>query len=189
MVPAFLGGEPAKATFKGKPFDIFKDERDLSLQFYKNLNEKERSAAESTFLGRRGLKVGPARRPTDLDPYRGNYDYSGFKKGLKYSDLSEKLRQDLQVLMKEFVHNLNSTFAEKWWQDISANMNETYFVWMDEVDNPDATTQFYYRIYNPYLWVEFNVQRPNHIHSITRIPNNPKTKNGGDYGIFAQLIN
>jgi len=41
------------------------------------------------------------------------------------------------------------------------------------------------------------VQRPivddlenwNHVHSITRIPNNPKTKNGGDYGIFAQLIN
>ncbi|WP_405611534.1 hypothetical protein [Polaribacter sp. Asnod1-A03] len=29
----------------------------------------------------------------------------------------------------------------------------------------------------------------NHIHLITRIPNNPSTDNGGDYGIFAQMIN
>lgn len=29
----------------------------------------------------------------------------------------------------------------------------------------------------------------NHVHTITRIPNNPSTDNGGDYGIFSQIIN
>lgn len=68
---------------------------------------------------------------------------------------------------------------------------------MDEVETPTATSQFYYRIYNPYLWVEYNMEAPvgeglevwNHAHTITRIPNNPETKNGGDYGLFAHMIN
>ncbi len=51
-----------------------------------------------------------------------------------------------------------------------------------------------------YLWAEFNTEGStganqgtiadyNHIHTITRIPNNPTTDNGGDNGIFAQIIN
>ncbi len=50
------------------------------------------------------------------------------------------------------------------------------------------------------MWVEFNTEDVtganannmeswNHIHTITRIPNNPATNNGGDYGTFAQVVN
>ncbi len=50
------------------------------------------------------------------------------------------------------------------------------------------------------MWVEFNTEDVtganannmeawNHIHTITRIPNNPATNNGGDYGVFAQVVN
>ena len=81
------------------------------------------------------------------------------------------------------------------------NIDDTYFVWInDSGSSPTASSEFYYRIYNPYLWAEFNTEGStgansgsiadyNHVHTITRIPNNPTTDNGGDYGIFAMMIN
>ncbi len=199
IVPAFLGGEPSKETFKGKQFDIFKEERDLALTLYNGmtLSEKDKAVTKSS---NRELKVGAAKRPGNPDPYTNNYDYSIFKKGLKYDEMSESTKEHLIILMKEYVYNLNENFADVWWNDINTHINNTYFVWIDNVDKPNATSQFYYRIYNPYLWVEFNTENVtganrnnmapwNHIHTITRIPDNPSSKNGGDYGKFAQIIN
>lgn len=199
IVPAFLGGEPAKETYKGQPFDIFKDERDLALALYNTLNDEEKKSAV-TSSSSRALKVGAAKRPGNPDPYIGDYDYSIFKKGLKVSAMTEATRENLIILMKEYVYNLNHTFADTWWNDINSSIDETYFVWIDDVDHPTATSQFYYRIYNPYLWVEFNTEKItganannmaawNHIHTITRVPNNPATRNSGDYGRFANVIN
>jgi len=110
MVPAFLGGEPVKATFQGQEFDIFKNERDLGLQLYNGLNDTEKDITESTLSFKRDLQVGSARRPSEPDPYRGNYDYSGFRKGLKYNEMSETTQANLQKVMQEFVFNLNTTF-------------------------------------------------------------------------------
>lgn len=199
IVPAFLGGEPAKGSFNGQSFDIFKAERDLALNLYNSMTEAELSKAVSN-SNSRSLQVGAAGRPGKPDPYINDYDYSQFKNGLKYDDMSELSKQNITVLMKEFVYNLNEEFADIWWSDISSNIGETYFVWIDNVDSPSISSQFYYRIYNPYLWAEFNtedvtgansnnIEDWNHIHTITRIPNNPKTKHGGDYGVFALLIN
>jgi hypothetical protein len=196
IVPAFLGGEPIKETFNGVSFDIFKDERDLALALYNGFTTAENAAAVSTGSSATML-VGPAPNGGDPDPHRGDYDYSGFANGLKYSDMSAATQANLILLMKEYVYNLNTAFADIWWADIMNNIDETYFVWLDNVDNPTPTTQFYYRIYNPYLWVEYNMEEPvgdgievwNHAHTITRIPNNPTTNKGGDYNIFAQIIN
>ncbi len=199
IVPAFLGGEPAKATFNGKAFDIFKDERDLALTLYNGLNASEKNVS-ITKSATRALKVGAAERAGQPDPYINDYDYSIFKKGLKYSEMSTKTKENLIILMKEYVYNLNQNFADLWWNDINEHIDDTYFVWIDNVEKPTSTSQFYYRIYNPYLWVEFNTEdvtganennmEPwNHIHTITRIPNNPKTNNGGDYGPFANAVN
>lgn len=199
IVPAFLGGEPAKETYKGQAFDIFKDERDLALTLYNGMNADEKTNAV-TKSSTRTLKVGAAERPGKPDPYINTYDYSIFKKGLKFSDMTDITKNNLMILMKEYVYNLNHTFADVWWSDINKNINDTYFVWMDNVEQPTNTSQFYYRIYNPYLWVEFNTEDVtganannmeswNHIHTITRIPNNPATNNGGDYGTFAQVVN
>ena len=198
IVPAFLAGEPAKETYNGTEFDIFSNERDLALDLYNGLNDTELSSAIANSA--RSLEFGPADRNGDPDPFIGDYDYSGFETGLKYSDMSSESQANLILVMQEYVYNLNTTFANVWWADILDNIDDTYFVWIDEVDVPDATSQFYYRIYNPYLWVEFNTEDVtgansrtldawNHIHTITRIPNNPATDNGGDYGIFAHMIN
>lgn len=199
IVPAFLGGEPAKETYKGQSFDIFKDERDLALTLYNGLESDEKSSAK-TKSPTRALNVGAAERPGKPDPYINDYDYSIFKKGLKASEMSDVTKNNLIVLMKEYVYNLNHSFADVWWSDINKHIDDTYFVWIDDVDQPTTTSQFYYRIYNPYLWIEFNteditganannMESWNHIHTITRIPNNPETRNGGDYGTFAQIVN
>lgn len=196
IVPAFLGGEPAVSSFNGTDFDIFKEERDLALALYNGMATSEISAAVSS--GSHSMQAGPANGAGNVDPYRGDYDYSGFAGiGLKYTDMSTSTQANLILVMQEYVYNLTTTFADEWWADIMANVDDTYFVWIDEVGNPTTTSPFYYRIYNPYLWVEFNAENAlggggadyNHIHTITRIPNNPSTENGGDYGIFAQIIN
>lgn len=199
IVPAFFGGEPAKETYNGEAFDIFEEERDLALSLYNGLTTTELASAVTT-SSTRELEVGPADRNGDEDPYRGDYDYSGFETGLKYSDMSADSQANLILLMKEYVYTLTDTYADVWWTDVMANIDDTYFVWIDNVDTPTATSQFYYRIYNPYLWAEFNTEDVtgaseqyledwNHVHTITRIPNNPTTDNGGDYGIFALMIN
>tara|TARA_R110000868_G_scaffold121812_1_gene322959 strand:+ start:38457 stop:39773 length:1317 start_codon:yes stop_codon:yes gene_type:complete len=200
IVPAFLGGEPAADTWNGERFDIFSDERDLALSLYNSLDESELTVASSISTSR-SLEVGPADRNGDPDPYIGAYDYSGFETGLKYSDMSATAQANLLLVMKEYVYNLSDNFADEWWQDIMDNIDDTYFVWInDSGSSPTASSEFYYRIYNPYLWAEFNTEGStgansgsiadyNHVHTITRIPNNPTTDNGGDYGIFAMMIN
>ena len=196
IVPAFLGGEPVKGTYNGTSFDIFRDERDLALTLYNGFSGLEKSKAVSDGSSAT-MEVGPARRNGYVDPFAGNYDYSGFTTDLKYTNMSATTKSNLIILMKEYVYNLNTEFADTWWKDIMANIDNTYFIWLDNVQTPTTTTQFYYRIYNPYLWVEYNMENPvgrglerwNHIHTITRIPNNPATKNGGDYGIFAKRVN
>ncbi|MDP5139815.1 MAG: DUF3500 domain-containing protein, partial [Spirosomaceae bacterium] len=116
IVPAFLGGEPAANTYNGVAFDIFSDERDLALNLYKSLSTTELSSASSTSTTH-SLQVGPADKNGDVDPYRGAYDYSGFKKGLKYSDMSASAKANLILVMKEYVYNLSTTFADVWWAD------------------------------------------------------------------------
>ena len=199
IVPAFLGGEPAKQTYKDQSFDIFKDERDLALKLFNSLDSEAKISAVKK-SSERSLKVGAAERPGKPDPYIKDYDYSEFKTGLQYSQMNTASQQNLIILMKEYVYNLNHTFADIWWADISNNIDETFFVWIDNVEQPNSTSQFYYRVYNPYLWIEFNTENVtgansnniedwNHIHTITRIPNNPETTHGGDYGLFASVIN
>lgn len=198
MVPAFLGGEPVKKTYRGRAFDIFKNERNFALAMYQGLTDSERSSAIQSGSSAQML-VGPAaiNDAGGPDPFRGDYDYSNFKTGLKYPDMSPETQEKLIALAREYVYNLSSHFADLWWADVQAHIDETYFVWIDEVDNPTTTSQFYYRIYNPYLWVEYNMEEPvgegleawNHAHTITRIPNTPAKKFGGDYGIFAHMVN
>ena len=195
IVPAFLAGEPTVDTYNGTSFDIFKDERDFAISLYNGFSSSENASAVSS--GNGSMEVGPANQNGNVDPYRGNYDYSGFATGLKYSDMSTATQANMVSLMKEYVYNMNTTFADEWWSDINANIDETYFVFISNETTLSTTSEFYYRIYNPYLWVEYNNEASvggnfddwNHVHTITRIPDNPTTENGGDYGIFARVIN
>ncbi|CAI8029795.1 hypothetical protein GBAR_LOCUS16906 [Geodia barretti] len=114
-------------------------------------------------------------------------------------------KENLRNLIKTYVYNLETEFADIWMADIDAGLNDTYFVWIGGTTTDDP---IYYRVFNPAVWIEFNNEgggggrgrggrggrdqgnRPSrdddgprggldHIHSITRSPN------GNDYGIFA----
>ncbi len=193
IVPAFMGGEPVAGTFNGEEFDIFSSERDMGLALYAALTEDELAAAVSDGIA--SLQVGPAERNGSPDPYIGDYDYSVFATGLKFSDMSTDTQALVTELMQVYVYNLETPFADTWWETISANMDDTYFVWSGDGDaSASDYPVFYYRFYNPAVWIEYNVEsnagpgvdEGNHGHSIIRVPS---TLNGGDYSIFASTIN
>jgi hypothetical protein len=125
---------------------------------------------------------------------------------VKASEMNATQKENLRNLIKTYVYNLETEFADIWMADIDAGLNDTYFVWIGGTTTDDP---IYYRVFNPAVWIEFNNEggvgsgrgrggsggraqgnRPSrdddgprrgldHIHSITRSPN------GNDYGIFA----
>ena len=122
------------------------------------------------------------------DPFL-NYDYSDFVGiGLKASEMNDVQKENLRNLIKTYVYNLETEFADVWMADIDAGLDETYFVWIGGTTTEDP---IYYRVFNPAIWIEFNNEggigggrgggggnNLDHIHSITRAPN------GNDYGIL-----
>ena len=185
IVPAFIGSEPV--TINGTV--VLDDERGNAFALLNNLDEKQR--AKAIQRGRRGLQVGAGR---SADPHL-NHDYSAFVGvGLKASEMNTTQKENLRNLIKTYVYNLETEFADIWMSDIDAGIDDTYFVWIGGTTTEDP---IYYRVFNPAVWIEFNNEggvgsrggrgRRNrgssanleHIHTITRSPN------GKDYGIFA----
>ncbi len=172
IVPAHLGTQP---TFIND-VEVLEGERGHALSLLNSLNEGQREKTIQT--GRRGLKVGPG---STTDPYL-NYDFSDFVGvGLKASDMNDAQKEKLRNLIKSYIYNLETEFADIWMKDIDAGIDDTYFVWIGGTTEKDSV---YYRVFNPAVWIEFNDEarsggRPNHIHTITRSPT------GKDYGIFA----
>ena len=177
IVPAFIGSEPA--TLNG--IEVLQDERGNAFTLLNSLNANQRGQAIQT--GRRRLQVGAGRSE---DPFL-NYDYSGFVGvGLKASEMNDVQKDNLRNLIKTYVYNLETEFADIWMADINAELDDTYFVWMGGTTTDDP---IYYRVFNPAVWIEFNNEggagggrggnNLDHIHTITRAPN------GNDYGVFA----
>ena len=177
IVPAFIGSEPA--TING--IEVLEDERGNAFALMNRLDADQRAKTIQT--GRRGLQVGAGR---SADPFL-NYDYSDFVGiGLKASEMNDVQKEHLRNLIKTYVYNLESEFADVWMADIDAAIDDTYFVWIGGTTTNDP---IYYRVFNPAVWIEFNNEGRvggggrgrglDHIHSITRSPN------GKDYGIFA----
>ena len=168
IVPAFIGTRPA--TVNGT--EVLENERGNAFALLNSLDENQRTKAIQT--GRRRLQVGPGR---STDPFL-NHDYSEFVGiGLKASEMNATQKEHLRNLIKTYVYNLETEFADVWMADIDAGLDDTYFVWIGGTTINDP---IYYRVFNPAVWIEFNNESGlDHIHTITRAPN------GNDYGIFA----
>ncbi len=169
IVPSHLGTRPA--TFNGNA--VLGKERNNALTLLNSLDKEQKKKTIQT--GRRVLKVGPG---GTTDPHL-NYDYSHFKGiGLKASEMNDAQKDSLRDLIKVYVYNLETEFADVWMKDIEADIDDTYFVWIGGTTENDS---IYYRVFNPAVWIEFNDEDSgtDHIHTITRAPN------GNDYGIFA----
>ena len=165
IVPAFIGTRPA--TVNGT--EVLGNERGNAFALRNSLEEHQRTKAIQT--GRRGLQVGPGR---STDPFL-NYDYSEFVGvGLKASEMSAPQKEHLRNLIKTYVYNLETEFADVWMADIDAGLDDTYFVWIGGTTINDP---IYYRVFNPAIWIEFNHEGGlDHIHTITRAPNGERLR-------------
>ncbi|RKU33991.1 hypothetical protein C6499_00105 [Candidatus Poribacteria bacterium] len=168
IVPALIGTAPA--TIDGTV--VLEDERDKAFALLNSLDENQKKKAIQK--GRRGLRVGAGR---STDPFL-NHDYSEFVGiGLKASEMNATEKEHLRNLIKTYVYNLETEFANIWMADIDAGLDDTYFVW---IGGTTPNNPIYYRVFNPAVWIEFNNESGlDHIHTIIRSPN------GNDYGIFA----
>ena len=170
IVPALIGTAPA--TIDGTV--VLENERGNAFALLNSLDASQKEKVIQS--GRRGLQVGAGR---SVDPFL-NYDYSKFEGiGLKALEMNDAQKENLRNLIKTYVYNLETEFADIWMTDIDAGLDDTYFVWIGGTTPKDP---IYYRVFNPAVWIEFNNEGReglDHIHTITRSPN------GKDYGIFA----
>ena len=144
FVPAFIGSEPATIN----DTEVLGDERDHAFTLFKSLPAIQREVAIQT--GDRKLQVGPG---DSTDPYL-NYDYAEFEGiGLKASEMNNTQKEHLRNLIKTYVYNLDTAFADVWMTDIDASLDDTYFVWIGSTSTDDP---IYYRVFNPAIWIEYN---------------------------------
>lgn len=168
IVPALIGTRPAIVNGT----EVLESERGYAFALLSSLDENQRTKAIQT--GPRRLQVGPGR---STDPFL-NHDYSEFVGiGLKASEMNATQKAHLRNLIKTYVYNLETEFADIWMADIDAGLDDTYFVW---IGGTTVNDPIYYRVFNPAAWIEYNNESSlDHIHTIIRAPN------GNDYGIFA----
>ena len=115
---------------------------------------------------------------------------SGFKDnivvptiGLPTSEMSGDQRERLKRLITLYTDRLPPSHAPHRLDEVLAHFDRTVFGWIGECD---PASPFYYRIYNPVIFIEFyhqpGVALPNtgynrrHAHALVRTPN------GNDYG-------
>lgn len=175
MTPVFMGSEPIKAEsgkFKGTV--VMQEEQNKGLELIKSLNATQRADAII-----RSSK-GPTNNLTEA--FRDNVvlEYAG----IKASQLDDKQRELLLVLISEYVGNMAEGHARVKMSEVKQHLDETYFAWMGGTNSQSV---YYYRIQSPVILIEFDHQRPialgrsstptrNHIHTVIRTPN------GNDYG-------
>lgn len=95
--------------------------------------------------------------------------------GLPASGLDAAQQRLLWALVEEYVRNADFESADAQLGLIrQAGLETLHFSWRGPTDDSDAG--FYYRIHGPRILIEYAVQEPNHIHTITRDPAN-------DYGV------
>ena len=95
--------------------------------------------------------------------------------GLPASRMDVVQQRLLWALVEEYVRNADFGTADAQLDAVRAEgLDALYFSWRGPTDDPDRP--FYYRVHGPRLIIEYAMQEPNHIHTITRDPVN-------DYGM------
>ena len=173
LSPMLLGSEPVTAeagVYKGTT--VLREEEAEGWAFMGALTLEQRAKA---LIG------------MDL-PFDGYA--SGFKDnivvpydGLSVQGMTADQRQKLIALIKRYTDRLPGRHAQVRLDEVMAYLDATIFAWIGEFD---PVSPFYYRIYNPVIFIEFyhqpGVALPNtgynrrHAHALVRTPN------GNDYG-------
>ena len=173
LSPMLLGSEPVTAeagVYAG--VTVLREEEAEGWAFMNALSPEQRAC---TLVG------------TEL-PFDGYA--SGFKDnivgpyiGLPTAEMSGEQRERLKRLIALYTDRLQPSHSSQRLDEVIAHFDRTVFGWIGECD---PVSPFYYRIYNPVIFIEFyhqpGVALPNtgynrrHAHALVRTPN------GNDYG-------
>lgn len=173
LSPMLLGSEPVTAeagVYAG--VTVLREEEAEGWAFMNALSPEQRAC---TLVG------------TEL-PFDGYA--SGFKDnivvpyiGLPTAEMSGEQRERLKRLIALYTDRLQPSHASQRLDEVIAHFDRTVFGWIGECD---PVSPFYYRVYNPVIFIEFyhqpGVALPNtgynrrHAHALVRTPN------GNDYG-------
>jgi len=173
LSPMLLGSEPVTAEagiYKGTT--VLREEEAEGWAFMAALTPEQRSKVLI------GMEL----------PFDGYA--SGFKDnivvpyaGLPTREMTAEQRQMLVALIKLYTDRLPPAHAKLRLDEVTRYLDQTVFAWIGEFD---PVSPFYYRIYNPVIFIEFyhqpGVALPNtgynrrHAHALVRTPN------GNDYG-------
>lgn len=173
LSPMLLGSEPVTAEdgiYKG--LTVLREEEAEGWAFMNGLSAAQRVRATI------GMEL----------PFDGYA--SGFKdnivvpyEGLSTRDMTGPQQRMLVEVIKRYTDRLPDGHAQVRLDEVKAHLSETVFAWIGAFDPVSA---FYYRIYNPVIFIEFyhqpGVALPDtgysrrHAHALVRTPN------GNDYG-------
>lgn len=173
LTPMLLGSEPTLAE---------------SGKYQGTTVLREEEAQGYAFMG----TLKPDQRATATIGYELPFDgfASGFKDnvvvpyaGIRTADMTSGQQASLVDLIKLYTDRLPPGHAQLRLDEVKKHLDETIFAW---IGHCDSISPFYYRIYNPVIFVEFyhqpGVALPNtgysrrHAHALVRTPN------GNDYG-------
>jgi len=177
MTPLFIGSEPVIAeTGKYKGISILQDEQNTGLKMLRSLHDKQRSDAI----------INPSKKENNnlTEAFKDNVviEYSG----VKISSFTKEQKDQMLVLIKLYVDNMDPGHAKVKMEEVEKYLNETWFAW---IGGTEDNSVYYYRIQSPVIIIEFDHQKPvgtrnlygnevhrQHIHAVVRTPN------GNDYG-------
>ena len=163
FTPTFLGSSPMaidSGRYSGRM--VLSHEGERGIQLMQSLSKSQQQTAIIAPELARDIFEGPGRRAS-LAKFEG----------LKADELSSRQLQLLQILVREYLGNVDHDAAAAQLSLIEAHgWGELWFSWRGPVD---IAEKFYYRVHGPRLLIEYNRQNANHDHSIMRDPAN-------DYG-------
>jgi hypothetical protein len=179
MTPFFAGSEPVIASAgKYKGTVVLQDEQNKGLAMVNALSEPERRKAILRFS-----KTG---NDNLTEAWKDNVvlDYAG----VRVSELSGALRNQLVDLIALYVDNMDDGHARVKMDEVRRHLDNTWFAW---IGGTEPGGVFYYRIHSPVILVEFDHQVPANLKQLAENPNAPnpqhihvvvRTPNGNDYG-------
>lgn len=164
LTPLFLGTDPAEVTIsKYAGLRVLSKEEDYGIKLINSLNKEEKLIATLSKEVLQDIITNPTNK-NRITQYQG----------IKASDFNKEQKELFELLIKEYIGNLEYYKANEYLDKIKkSGIDEIYFAWIGSYERRKPN---YYIVNGPDFLIEYdNVgfqKDGNHIHSIWREKNN-----------------
>ncbi len=165
LTPLFMGTDPAEVrSGKYSGWRVLSKEEDYGFMLLQSLDEDQLASAVLNQEVPRDIITNP-RGPQRID---STYGISG-------KDMTEVQRELLKLVISEYVHNVEHTYAHALYDGVlKSGIENVHFAWIGSLTSGEP---HYYIINSPDILIEYDnyPNNGNHIHAIMR-------KKDGDFG-------